>query len=113
MLARFIRPAPDMSIPRVSSDAHEGGTFEIVMKVGDAEIPHSGKYLRLAPNSQIVFTWESPFSPADSQVTLDFKPEGAGTRVTLTHVKFFDEEKRDNHAGGWANILKTLNETLS
>jgi uncharacterized protein YndB with AHSA1/START domain len=113
MLARFMRPGPNMDAPDVTNDAQEGGRFEIIMKAADQEIPHHGTYKKIDPHSQIVFTWESPFSPAESEVTLDIRPEGSGSHITLTHVTFYDEEKRDNHAGGWTAILETLAATLS
>lgn len=112
MLARFMRPGPDMSVPSAKSDAREGGHFEIIMRAGDQDIPHQGIYKKIARHSQIVFTWESAFSPADSEVTLDLRPEGDGTHITLTHVTFYDEEKRDNHLGGWKNILEALSEAV-
>ncbi|MGH1446423.1 MAG: SRPBCC family protein [Cognatishimia sp.] len=112
MLARFMRPGPDMTVPSAKSDAREGGHFEIIMRAGDQDIPHQGTYQKIARHSQIVFTWESAFSPADSEVTLDLRPEGDGTHITLTHVTFYDEEKRDNHLGGWKNILEALSEAV-
>lgn len=112
MLARFMRPGPDMTVPSAKSDAREGGQFEIIMRAGDQDIPHQGIYKKIARHSQIVFTWESAFSPADSEVTLNLRPEGDGTHITLTHVTFYDEEKRDNHLGGWKNILEALSEAV-
>ncbi len=108
MLARFMQPGPDMTVPKASSDATVGGGFEIVMRAGDQDIPHKGTYREISPHDRIVFTWESAFSPAESEVTLDLRPDGAGTHITLTHVTFYDEETRDNHNGGWMNILATL-----
>ena len=110
MLAKFILPMPGMPHPEVQSDGEEGGKFTIVMSVGDDKIPHSGKYLEVTRHSKLVFTWESPFSPDDSTVTLNFKAVDAGkTELDLTHVKFLDEEARGNHEGGWTTILDTLN----
>ncbi len=108
MLARFMTPGPGMTVPTASSDATVGGRFDIVMKAGDQEIPHHGIYKKIDPYSQLVFTWQSPMSVDDSTVTVDFAEIDGGTRVDLTHVKFTDEESRDNHAGGWAGILGAL-----
>lgn len=108
MLARFMTPGPDMTVPKATSDATEGGRFEIIMQAGDQEIPHGGTYKKIDPHSQIIFTWESAFSPSESTVTLDFKAQGDATHVTLTHETFYDEEKRDNHKGGWTVILEAL-----
>lgn len=107
-LARFMLPGPGMTVPRARSDAKTGGTFEIVMQGDGDEMPHSGEYLEISPHDRIVFTWQSPFSVEESEVTLEFAPDGAGTRVTLTHVRFADEVSRDNHEAGWTAILSAL-----
>ena len=112
MLRQFMRPGPGMTTPRATSDGKQGGRFDLIMKAGDDEMPHGGTYLEVTPHSRIVFTWESPFSADDSTVTLDFAPNGEGTQITLTHVRFVSEESRDNHLGGWTAILEALDETL-
>ena len=56
---------------------------------------------------------ESPFSVDGSTVTLTFAPVTGGTHVKLTHVKFVDEQSRDNHQGGWTNILAALDNALT
>ncbi len=113
MLARFMTPMRDMPAPKVSNDPRQGGRFDIVMMAGDKEIPHWGTYEQISPHSRIVFTWNSPFSVEGSTVTLDFAPDGDGTLVKLTHVKFPSEESRDNHDKGWAHILTCLDQTLA
>ena len=113
MLARFMLPGPNTSVPSASSDATVGGRFAILMKSGDDEIPHAGTYKEIDPHSRIVFTWESPYSSDDSTVTLNFAPGEGGTLVTLTHVKFPSEDSRDNHEGGWTQILTVLADVLA
>lgn len=113
MIANFMRPMPDMPAPRVKNDPVEGGRFDIVMKAGEDEIPHAGTYREISRFSRLVFTWESPFSIEGSTVTLDFDEVDGKTNVTLTHVKFPSEESRDNHNGGWINILASLETALA
>ena len=113
LLTRFILPAIGMPQPEVGNDPREGGRFEIVMHVGDERIPHRGTYLELKRPERIVFSWESPYSTDDSRVTLEFSAVGDGqTRVELTHIRFLNEEARDNHEGGWRNILDALDGIL-
>lgn len=107
MLMRFMTPGPSETCPKATSDAVEGRRFEIIMR-GERDLLHSGTYQEITRHSRLVFTWESPFSVPASTVTLDFQPEGSGTRLTLTHVKFQNEEMRDNHTGGWTAILEAL-----
>ena len=107
-LARFMLPGEGMETPVVDTDPVVGGRFNILMKAGEQEIPHSGIYKEIARYTRLIFTWDSPFSAPESTVTVDFKPAGNGTEVTLTHVKFPSEESRGNHEGGWARILEVL-----
>ena len=113
MLKRFMVPGPGMSTPKAATDPVEGGRFDLVMKAGDDEIPHAGTYLKIDPHSQLIFTWESPFSEEGSTVTLDLADVDGGTEITLTHVKFVSEESRENHLGGWGGILGALDTALA
>lgn len=113
MLRKFMHPAAEMSVPRASNEPKEGGAFEVVMRVGDNELPHSGTYKEISPHSRIVFSWVGHVSVDNSIVTLTFEPVENGTHVTLTHVRFMDEETRDNHQGGWTNILAKLDSVLA
>lgn len=110
-LARFMVPCEGGTVPSANADARVGGRFSIIMRVGDKDIPHAGTYLELKPHSRIRFTWESPHSVDDSEVTLDFVPEGPGTRIMLSQVRFQSEESRDGHIAGWRYILETLAQT--
>lgn len=108
MMAKFMIAGDGMSVPRAEADAREGGRFTVIMSGGGREIPHGGEYKKLNPFSQIVFTWESPFSVEGSTVTLNLEEAEGGTNLELIHVKFRDEETRDNHKGGWDAILNSL-----
>ena len=112
-LSQFMLPMPGMPQPQTEIDAREGGSFTIIMQVGDNKIPHTGKYLEISRPDKLVFTWESPFSTDGSIVTLKFSDGGENkTRVDLTHIKFIDEEIRENHERGWGNVLKSLNKIM-
>lgn len=112
LLAKFMRPNPTMPESPSKTDPVEGGRFEILMNVGDQVIPHSGTYREISPNNRIVFTWESPMSTDNSVVTLDFAPKDGGTHITLNHVRFPNQESRDNHLGGWGHILTALDSVI-
>lgn len=109
MLARFMTPGPDMTVPEATSDARVGGRFRIVMRAGDQDLPHEGTYKLIDRPNRLAFTWESPYSTReDSTVTIDFAEADGGTDVTLHHVRFENEEMRNNHEGGWTAILAAL-----
>lgn len=109
MLAQFIRPGENMTVPKVEVDPKVGGRFLIVMHAGGNDMPHSGTYKVLERPKRLSFTWESPVSPMDgSTVTIEFDEVADGTNLRLTHVRFPSEESRTNHEAGWTRILATL-----
>lgn len=107
-LAKFMLPAAGMQTPKVTTDAREGGSFSIIMQVGDQQLPHGGNYQKIDPHHCIIFTWESAHSIDGSLVTLNFSVDGQATLVELLQVKFYDEEARSAHMGGWDSILLHL-----
>ena len=113
MLRRFMRPNPAMPESPSKTEPVEGGRFEILMNVGDQMVPHTGTYREISPHNRIVFTWESPMSTDNSVVTLEFAPEDGGTHITLRHVRFPNQESRDNHLAGWGNILEALDRVIA
>ncbi len=108
MLAQFMTPGPNMTCPQVETDPRVGGAYKVVMRDGETDIPHHGTYLELTPYSRIAFTWNSPHAAPDSEVHLTFAPEGDGTKVELTHVKFKNEDSLNGHKAGWTGILEAL-----
>jgi len=111
ILSGFMLPKPGMPNPAIKLEPKTGGRFRIDMNVGDKIIPHSGEYLEIQRPEKLSFSWESPFSSEDSVVTIQFNPvNDKKTEVVLTHVRFASEESRNNHQGGWSNILAAMNE---
>jgi uncharacterized protein YndB with AHSA1/START domain len=115
MLSKFMRGLPDMAETDVEIDAREGGQFTFVMCLGDEKIPHTGKYLEISRPDKLVFTWESQYSVVDnSTVTLTFTEiDKNRTNISLSHVRFINEESRSGHEEGWGNVLDKLNEVMS
>jgi uncharacterized protein YndB with AHSA1/START domain len=108
-LIHFMANCQGMALARAETDPRVGGRFLLVMRVGDKGVPHTGTYLELTPHSRIAFTWESEHSTVEgSTVTLDLVPDGNGTLLTLTHVRFANEANRDGHTVGWTTILEGL-----
>lgn len=110
-ITRFMAGGADQRVTEARTDPRVGGSFRIVM-TSDKDIAHQGVYRDLVPHSLIRFTWESPYSPADSEVTIRLSPVAEGTEITLTQVKFLSEGARDGHHGGWSRILDRLAATL-
>ena len=114
MLSKFMKGIPDKTDTDVEIDAREGGRFTFIMHVGDVKIPHTGTYLEISRPDKLVFTWASKYSVVDnSTVTLNFtKVNDNKTNISLSHVRFIDEEARAGHEGGWRDILDKLNEIM-
>lgn len=114
MLTKFMRGMPDMPETDVEIDARQGGHFTFIMHVGDETIPHTGKYLEISRPDKLVFTWASRYSVVEnSTVTLNFtRIDDTSSKISLSHVKFIDEEARSGHEGGWKYILDQLNEVI-
>lgn len=110
-ISRFMAGGADQRVTEARTDPRTGGAFRIVM-TSDKDIAHRGIYRDLIPHSLIRFTWESPYSPADSEVTIRLVPVAGGTEITLSQVRFLSEGARDGHRGGWTRILERLAATL-
>lgn len=111
-IRRFMAGGADQTVAEARTDPRVGGRFFILM-VADKKVPHEGTYTALDQYSLIRFTWESPYSPADSEVTIRLTPVPGGTELSLTQVKFLSEGARDGHGEGWACILERLAATLA
>lgn len=110
-LTDFIRPAEGVTVPKVEVDAREGGSFLILMQVGDEQLPHSGEYKIIDRYSTLAFTWNSGHAGKGSVVTLTFEEIASDrTRVHLHHVGLPSEDSHRAHNGGWSRILDTLAE---
>jgi uncharacterized protein YndB with AHSA1/START domain len=87
-----------------------GGVFRV--DVHDGNIA-SGSFTEIVPGRRIVFTWgweaggTSGTPPGSSVVEIDLQPEGAGTRLTLTH-RGLSGEGRERHGRGWNHYLARL-----
>ncbi|RYI34304.1 MAG: SRPBCC domain-containing protein [Acetobacteraceae bacterium] len=106
-ITRFMAGSSDQRVTEARTDPRVGGGFRIVM-TSDKDVVHEGVYRDLVPHELIRFTWESPYSPADSEVTIRLAPMADGTEISLSQVKFLSEGARDGHKGGWTHIVERL-----
>ena len=102
--------ASDAASRTAEADVRVGGRFHVGFR-GDEGSQHdvSGIYREVVPGRKLVFSWAWRTTPErESQVTIDLKPDGGGTILTLTHEQFFDEKARDDHRRGWSRALDNL-----
>jgi serine/threonine protein kinase len=112
-MTRWYAPSDDFSTPIAQADPKVGGNYKVGMKHKDREQAHivSGQYCKIDPPHLLSFTWawEAPQVDAhETQVTLEFRPQGNATGVTLIHERFRDETARKEHAQGWTGCLNRL-----
>jgi uncharacterized protein YndB with AHSA1/START domain len=93
-------------------DLRVGGRYTIAAVAPDGEKHQVGGVVREIVNDQkLVYTWAWHTTPErESLVTVEFKPDGDGTIVTLTHEHFYDAKARDGHQYGWDSALDRFEE---
>lgn len=108
MIARWFGPE---GVERVEAetDLRVGGRYHVRMHVPGDQHDVMGVYREIVPNEKLVFTWAWKSTPErESLVTVTFKPDGAGTILTLLHEQFFDADARDRHQSGWTGAIDKL-----
>jgi uncharacterized protein YndB with AHSA1/START domain/predicted Ser/Thr protein kinase len=106
-------PSDDFGPTIGEVDPQVGGNYRIAMFPPGATEPHvlSGQYCKLDQPRSLSFTWaREPLRPGwnETQVTLDFQPQGDGTNVVLTHERFRSEPDKRDHLNGWRGCLRRL-----
>ena len=108
-ISRWFGPA-GIVVTSAAFDARVGGAFRISATASDGERHQVGGVIReVVPNRRLVYTWAwHTTQERQSLVTVEFKPDGEGTLLTLTHEQFFDEAAQRGHIHGWTGTLAKL-----
>jgi uncharacterized protein YndB with AHSA1/START domain len=104
-----------VSCTHVEFDLRVGGRYRITAITPDGEKHEvSGVLREVVRNERLVYTWAWHTTPErESLVTVEFKPDGNGTLLTLTHSQFVDEDARDRHQFGWNGALDKLEKAFT
>ena len=110
VLRRWWAAHPDWDSPAAEADARPGGSYRLAMTDTSSGETRTvgGQYTIVEPPSRLVYTWRWEGMPTESLVTVEFHPDGDGTRVELHQAGFPDEHDRDMHADGWGGCLDNL-----
>jgi uncharacterized protein YndB with AHSA1/START domain len=113
LLTRWFSPSADISIEILAHELRPGGRYRFRYRQPSGEINIvTGEFCAISPPTRLVFTWTweppDPHAGIETLVTVDFVAEGTGTRVTVTHERFPDQESRDRHEKGWRTTLARL-----
>jgi uncharacterized protein YndB with AHSA1/START domain len=87
-----------------------GFEFEFVVEHEGSTYHHLCKVTEVVPEKKIAYTWRYKGEPGDSLVTFELSPDGAETRLTLTHsgIETFPKTPayaRKNFEAGWTEIV--------
>jgi uncharacterized protein YndB with AHSA1/START domain len=113
-IARWFGPG-GVKVLEAVFEARAGGRFMIDATSESGEQHRvSGTVQQAVPNERIVYSWAWQSTPErQSLVTVEFKPDGGGTLLVLTHEQFVDEPARDRHNAGWTGALDKLEAYLA
>jgi uncharacterized protein YndB with AHSA1/START domain/predicted Ser/Thr protein kinase len=112
-MSDWYAPSDDFGPTVGEVDLQVGGQYRVGMLLPGQTDPRfvSGQYCRVDSPRSLSFTWAwEPLKTGwnETQVTLEFLPNGEGTQVVLTHERFRDEPDRNSHAQGWQGCLNRL-----
>ncbi len=102
------------SVTTAEFDLQVGGRFRIAFTGNKGESNEcAGVYQEVQPFSRLAFSFFWKSTPERvSRVTMVLTPDGKGTTLDFVHDRFFDPQARDNHLGGWTQMLGQLGNFL-
>ncbi|MCI0372191.1 MAG: SRPBCC domain-containing protein [candidate division NC10 bacterium] len=98
--------------PTAEVDLRVGGKYRLgMMKLPKGEIFYlSGTYREVRPPERLVYTWvwEGSQELGETLVTVEFRAQGRGTEIHITHELFPTAKAREDHEKGWSSCLDRL-----
>lgn len=113
LVARWLRPSPDIKLTVLSFDFRVGGSYRFAYDVADGQrMVVGGGFRAIEPPTRLVFSWliEPPDEHAgiDSEVTVQLVPRGKSTELAIQHAHFGRSDAERRHEQGWSGALALL-----
>jgi uncharacterized protein YndB with AHSA1/START domain len=113
LVARWLRPSPDVKLTVLSFDFRSGGAYRFAYDVPDGRrMIVGGTFRAIERPRRIVFSWliEPPDEHAgiDSEVTVTLVASGSATELTIRHARFGRADADLRHEQGWGGALDLL-----
>lgn len=106
-------------LTRLINDIKEGGTvrYEFATEGGEHSFTINGTYKKVEQGKHLQYTWnwEVPSNAVENAeflLTINFLPQGAGSRLEVSQDNFKDEESVQPHREGWEKALEDLKQYL-
>jgi uncharacterized protein YndB with AHSA1/START domain len=115
LVCRWLLGPPGWSMPVCDIDLRVGGKYRIEMKHSGGNVHTAyGEYVEIVEPRKLVYTWswEDGFVK-DTLVTVEFREDGGGTELVLTHERFPDAEAMGKHSEGWKGCVGQLQALLA
>ena len=98
-----IPPATSMDVdPRV------GGHYRLYVRDDEWDVFNEGRFLAVDEAKHLRYTWEWNNDGKVTEIDVRFEETPEGTRITLLHSGFTDQESADNHSQGWDSYFPGL-----
>ena len=98
----------------VQLEPRVGGHYRVVMHLPDGgTLAVGGVYQEISRPDRLVMSWKWEHEDQDTRITLAFRADGQGTRMTIHHEGFAAPERRDSHNNGWTGTLDKLTAFLA
>lgn len=117
-MSDWYAPSDDFGPTIGQVDPQVGGDYRVGMLLPGASDYRfvTGQYCSFDAPRSLSFTWAwQPLKPGwnETQVTVDFQPQGDGTHLVLTHERFHSEPDKRDHTYGWTGCLERLKRKFS
>lgn len=104
----------DFEMLALTADVVVGGKWRAHFRApqGDTFVTH-GSYLEIEPEKRLLMTQLWQGSEHQTEITVTFSSENAGTKIIFEHRYQKSEASRDSQARGWIEVFERLERYIS